>query len=130
MIAEQISEMQTEVISLREQNKLLEVDVAVLSQENQQLRTELIRARAEAQTWMLKCTEVQTLVESTSLALVHGLNRIRETKRAVQEEQLGVDNRTSPLVLREQRSPPEEDPTLGRRGGGTVRDLRLPSARL
>lgn len=128
MIAEQISDMQTENSTLREQNKLLEIDVAVLSQENQQLRAEVIRLRAEAQTWMLKCTEVQTLVESTSLALVHGLTRIRDAKRVAQEEKLGVDPATSPLVLREQRSE-SDDPTLGRKGG-TVRDLRLPSARL
>lgn len=114
MIAEQISEMQIQNSSMREENDLLRIDVAVLSQENQSLRMELNRARANAQMWMLKCTEVQTLIESTSLSLVHGLSRIKDAKRAAQEESLGVNSRTAPEFLR-QEAPRDESETVVRK---------------
>lgn len=101
MITEQISDMQTELDVLRSECESLRIDNAVLLSENQSLRKQISSERALKEQWMLKCTEVQTLIQQTSMSLVHGIKRFQEAQRAAQEQDLGVDRRTAPEFLRE-----------------------------
>lgn len=151
MITEQISEMQIELETLRTERETLRIDNAVLLTENQSLRHQLNKERALKEQWMLRCTEVQTLVQQTSIALVHGITRIKELKKASQEAELDVgddSDRPSPEFLKDrvpERRQPIEDtgkkvmfPTPQDskpfRFGGAVRpdidDDRLPRAAL
>lgn len=99
-ITNEIADMQTELSVLRATCGKLENRNAVLENERDMLRRELLTARAERDKFMLRSRELQTLIEQTSLSLVHGITRTREAIQASQEKELGVDEKSAPEFLR------------------------------
>lgn len=94
-VATEVSMMLTDNAVLRSENETLRAKVASLQNEADNLRSELLDTRRDRDEWMMKATEVQTLIEQTSNSLIDGINRLRASRRHRQERTLGVGDKAS-----------------------------------
>lgn len=94
-VATEVSMMMTDNAVLKSENEALRTKLASLQNEADNLRSELLDTRRDRDEWMMKATEVQTLIEQTSNSLIDGINRLRASRRHRQERTLGVGDKAS-----------------------------------
>ena len=90
-LAVEISEMQTELESLRATTETLKHTNAILDFENSQLRGALEKAQAERDHHMVKKAELKTLLDQTGASLVAGIQKFHEQSRMEQLEGMRTD---------------------------------------
>jgi len=98
-VATEVSMILSDNTILRAENEKMRSTNDILRSEIADLRSQLIETRASRDEWMMKATEVQTLLESMSGSLIDGINRMRASRRHRQEKTLGVGDKADMPVF-------------------------------
>lgn len=126
--ATDVAEMESDLVLARAEVERLRTQVAVLTQENGNLRSNLAQAEGIAREEMIRATQMETIMSQVSMGLVAGLNKMqdrkrseREARRLDQERALGVGDSGGPSFV---RTPPMADGGFvqprGREGGTLI----------
>lgn len=89
-LSQEVSSMETELVSLRTENDLLKKQAAVVEWENEQLKRLLTRSNVERDTYLRRSEAIKTLLDQCGASLVNGIQKFHATERELQEQQLGV----------------------------------------
>lgn len=106
-IAEDVAEMQSEIAILRNENEQLRQRCAIAEAERSRLQIDNVALDAKSRDYMTRAVRMETIMKQVSAGLIAGLNEMqqdREVARAIrqrqQEDDLGVSEQDRPAFLR------------------------------
>jgi regulator of replication initiation timing len=89
-LAQEVSSMETEMISLKSETEVLRQHSGVLESENEGLRRSNAKLQAERDTAMRRAEAIKVLLDQCGSSLIHGIQQFHASERNVQEQSLGV----------------------------------------
>lgn len=90
-VANEVSSMETELISLRSEIDILKKHQGVIEFENDQLRKSLAKSQTERDNYMRRAEAIKTLLDQTGSSLVHGIEEYHRSERKLVEETTSSD---------------------------------------
>jgi predicted nucleic acid-binding Zn-ribbon protein len=104
-LANEVSTMETEIASLREELDIRRKREALLEFENEQYKIALAKTRAERDNYMRRATTVKAILDQTGASLVNAMQRYHDSEREIQEQRIGETTDAPPKFLAQ----PQED---------------------
>lgn len=101
--AQYVADLEADVEVARTELESLKLSNAMLMQERDAYKYELVQVRAERDSAMAKATEMRTIIRQTSVQLVEAIKRMETNDLARQERNLNVGEGDSPHFLRHSR---------------------------
>jgi chromosome segregation ATPase len=96
-LSQEVSTMETELVSLRAECDMRRQREAVLEWEIDSLKKQLTAAISDRDTFRRRADSLKVLLDQTGSSLVAGIQKYNATERDLQESQIGVGNETDPL---------------------------------
>lgn len=92
-LAQEVSSMETRMISLESETEMLRQHSAVLESENESQRQVIARLQAERDSAMRRAEAIKVLLDQTGASLVSGIQKFHASERELQEQVLGVGSK-------------------------------------
>mgnify|MGYP001604789661 CR=1 FL=1 len=100
-LSQEVSTMETELVSLRAEVDMRRQREAVLEWEVDSLKKQLTTTQAERDTFRRRADSIKVLLDQTGAALVNGIQKFHASERELQEQVLGVSQDDSPKFISE-----------------------------
>lgn len=98
-LAQEVSSMETELISLRTEIEMRRQREAVLENENESQRRAIARLQSERDNAIRRADSIKVLLDQCGASLVSGIQKFHATERELQEQALGVGQDEPPKFL-------------------------------
>lgn len=98
-LANEVSSMETELVSLRSEIDILRKHQGLAEFENEQLRRALAKCQSERDNYMRRAEAIKSLLDQTGASLVNSIRKYHESERELQEDALGVGDDDRPKFL-------------------------------
>lgn len=85
-LANEVSTMETELISLRSEIDILRKHQGVLEFENESLHSQLAKMSAERDHYLRRTESIKTLLDQTGSSLVSGIKSFHDSERSLMEQ--------------------------------------------